>query len=51
MHITCPQPEQGKHPLFNMAGRRHHEDVRSKEWQFKVQKKYLVPIDHDKEDK
>ena len=34
-----------------MAGRKHFEDKRSPEWQFKTQKTYIVPIDHDKEDK
>ena len=46
-----PNVQDQKHPLFDMAGRKHYQEQRSKEWQFKTQKAYIVPIDHDKHDK
>ena len=50
-YIVPPKAPEQAHPLFNMAGRKHYENGPTPEWQFKVQKKYIVPIDHDKEDK
>ena len=50
-HVPHPDVKDQKHPLFDMAGRKHYEEKRSNEWQFKTQKKFIVPIDHDKHDK
>jgi len=48
-HIAPPQPVEGKHPLFNMGGRKHYDQGRSKEFEFKPTKKTLTGIDHEKE--
>ena len=48
-HMPAPQAKPGPHPLFNMGGRTHYEEKRSKEWAFKPTKTVLVPIDHEVE--
>ena len=35
-HVPHPDVKDQKHPLFDMAGRKHYEEKRSNEWQFKT---------------
>ena len=41
-HIPPHQPNEGKHPLFNMGGRKHYEGKRCDEWNFKPTKKVIT---------
>ena len=50
-HLTPYQPDNGPHPLFNMGGRKHYEDKRAPEWEFKPTRSAVKTIDHEKDPK